>query len=123
MHELAICQSLIGAVERAAAEHGARRIARIVVAIGPLSGVEAPLLSRAFTIARVGTPAEDAELDIEIMPVMVHCPACDCDSHVALNRLLCERCGGWQVTLKSGDELLLKRIELATADEELAATG
>ena len=42
MHELAICQSLIDQVEVIAVERNAQCVTTIVVAIGPLSGVEKP---------------------------------------------------------------------------------
>ena len=118
MHELSVCQSLIGQVERVAAEHHAASVSVIGLAIGPLSGVEAPLLARAFTVARAGTVAEDAMLEIEARPVVVHCSACDTETETRPNALLCGDCGGWQVDLRSGDELLLTRVELARDTEE-----
>jgi len=113
MHELSVCQSLIAEVERVAAAHDAERATKLTLAIGPLSGVEAPLLERAFTIARAGTVAEEAELEIEIMPVNVWCEECRTESEAEVNALVCERCGTWMVALRSGDELLLKSVELA----------
>jgi hydrogenase nickel incorporation protein HypA/HybF len=110
MHELAICQSLIGAVEKAAAGQG--EVTEILVAIGPLSNVEPSLLARAFSLAREGTIAGKAQLEIEIMPVRVWCEACQLESPASANRLICSGCGGWRVELRSGDELLLKRIEM-----------
>ena len=62
MHELAICQSLIGAVEKAAAGQGGGEVTAILVAIGPLSNVEPSLLERAFSLAREGTIASQAQL-------------------------------------------------------------
>lgn len=123
MHELAVCQSLIAEVERVSADHGAASVAVITVAVGPLSGVEGKLLARAFSIARAGTAAENAELEIEAVPVVVRCAACDADTIVVPNRLLCGTCGGWQVELKSGDELLLKRVELARVAEPASVAG
>ncbi len=116
MHELAVCQSLLREIERVAAAHGATEVTGVLVAVGPLSGVEAPLLKRAFTVARAGTIAQNAELDVEEMPVRVWCESCGVETAVAANALLCGECGGWRVKLKSGDELLLKRVELANAD-------
>lgn len=112
MHELAICQSLLGEVERVAAANGSGRVVAICVSIGPLSGVEAPLLSRAFSVARCGTIAEGASLTVETAPVVVWCPACETESTVAANALLCAACGSWRVDLRSGDELMLRRVEL-----------
>ena len=37
MHELSVCQALIGQVEKVARENGAHRVVSIVIAVGPLS--------------------------------------------------------------------------------------
>ncbi len=121
MHELAVCQGLLREVARVARAHGSRRVAAVRVAVGPLSGVEAPLLERAFSIARAGTLAEGARLDVEATDIVVRCGSCGSQSRATINRLVCGVCGGWQVTLVSGDELLLKSLELETDDEETAA--
>ena len=117
MHELAICQSLIGEVARVAATRAGAKVVTVSVAIGPLSGVEAPLLARAFTVARAGTIAAEASLEIEAKPVTVRCRACDVEAEAAPNALLCPQCGGWQVDVMSGDELLLTRVELECETE------
>jgi Zn finger protein HypA/HybF involved in hydrogenase expression len=41
---------------------------------------------------------------------------------VAPNALLCGKCSAWRVELKSGDELMLKRVELAL-DAEATTEG
>ena len=112
MHELAVCQSLLQEVGRAATANGAREVTRVVVAIGALSGVEGALLGRAFEVARCGTVAEHAALEIETVPVRVRCKICAAETETAVNALLCGGCGAWQVEIASGDELLLKRVEL-----------
>ncbi len=118
MHELAVCQSLLSEVERVASAHGATAVSRIGIAVGPLSGIEAPLLDRAFVIARIGTLAREAELEIEEMPVTVWCAACATETRpAAANVLLCGRCGTWQVDVRSGDELILKQVELVQPSE------
>ena len=69
MHELAVCQGLLRQVQQIALENRARSVERILLRIGGLSGVEPPLLERAFEIARMGTLAQEAELVIEEGPV------------------------------------------------------
>lgn len=123
MHELSICQSLLGEVERVATANAATEVNRIFVAVGPLSGVEPPSLARAFEVARTGTIAERAVLEIEIVPAVVWCKACAIETPVAANSLLCGRCGTWQVELKSGAELLLTRVELTSSASPAAAAG
>jgi hydrogenase nickel incorporation protein HypA/HybF len=115
MHELAICQSLMEQVEVIAAERNAHCVTSIVVAMGPLSGVEAQLLKNAYPIASAGTVAEHAELVIEHLPLRVKCTMCDSESDVLPNKLICKQCGDWRTTLISGDELMLMRVELDKA--------
>ena len=112
MHELSVCQALLGQVESIAQEHRAKGVAKIVLHIGPLAGVEPRLLQEAFPIARAGGIADTAELQIEILPIRVHCASCGADSEAAANRLLCGVCGDWHTQLISGDELLLARMEM-----------
>jgi hydrogenase nickel incorporation protein HypA/HybF len=112
MHELAICQSLIGAVERVAAAQGGGEVTAITVAVGPLSNVEPTQLARAFTLAQAGTVAGKAQLHVEVTPVLVWCEACGLESQTTANRLNCGQCGNWRVELRSGGELLLRQIEM-----------
>lgn len=115
MHELAICRALIDQVEGIAVEQQAARVVTIVVRVGPLSGVEAELLQRAYPLASAGTIASDARLVIESQPVTVRCSACGQESTVVPNRLLCGSCGDWRTQVVSGDEMLLATVELERA--------
>ena len=112
MHELAICQSLLASVQQTAQDHKAQSVAKITVSIGPLSGVEAALLKRAWTIARAGTLAANASITIKLMPLIVECTLCGHQGAALANRLICEDCGDWRVILISGDEMLLTSLEL-----------
>jgi hydrogenase nickel incorporation protein HypA/HybF len=111
MHELAVCQGLMAQVEQVALENGAASVEKIFLSVGALSGVEPPLLKRAFEIARMGTVAESAELDIETGPIIVECGECGASTAARVNRLLCGSCQNWRVKVTAGDELLLLRLE------------
>ncbi|MGB5735490.1 MAG: hydrogenase maturation nickel metallochaperone HypA [Thiohalocapsa sp.] len=118
MHELSVCLSLLDQVERIAREHGADRVERILLRIGPLSGVEAPLLANAYPLAAAGTIAEHATLDIEPAPIRVKCTACGAETEAEPNRLICGACGDWHTRLVSGDEMLLANLELRVPDQQ-----
>lgn len=120
MHELSVCLALMQQVERIAREHEAESIERVVLQVGPLSGVEAPLLERAWPLASTGTIAELAQLVIQTAPVSVRCTVCDAVSDVAPNRLLCSACGDFRTRLVSGDEMLLLSLELSKSHAEVA---
>ncbi|MGA9575330.1 MAG: hydrogenase maturation nickel metallochaperone HypA [Lysobacterales bacterium] len=113
MHEMSICQALMDQVEQIAAERGARQVDSIVLSIGPLSGVEPELLTRAYEIARIRTVAENAVLEIRSGPVVVECRSCGASGEARVNSLVCPSCGDWQVDLLQGDELLLLRLEVS----------
>ena len=118
MHELSVCQGLMTHLTELAAEHHASAIRKVILRIGPLSGVEAPLLAQAFPLAAAGSVAQGAELVIETQPVRVHCRTCGADSDASVNRMLCAVCGDWQTQLLSGDELLLASVELEKGSVE-----
>jgi hydrogenase nickel incorporation protein HypA/HybF len=115
MHELAICQALIEQVERVARDNEARRVISIVVSVGPLSGIEPKLLEHAYPLAAAGTVAESATLVVETVAVRVRCRTCHAETGALANRLLCGACNDWQVDVTSGEEMLLKRVEIETA--------
>ncbi|MCW8845318.1 MAG: hydrogenase maturation nickel metallochaperone HypA [Gammaproteobacteria bacterium] len=111
MHELSVCYALVEQAEAIARQRKAR-VVRLLLHIGPLSGVEAGLLRRAFPLASAGSACEGAALDIEDAPVSVHCPECKKSSVVAANKLICPACGNWRTSLESGDEMVLQSVEL-----------
>ena len=94
---------------------------RIVVEIGPLSGVEPSLLARAFEVVRAGSCAAHAVLAIESRDVIIRCMTCGAQSQTAPNRLVCSGCGGYRSQIMAGDELHLRRVELRLAQPASAA--
>lgn len=112
MHELSVCSALIGQVEAVARQQAASKVAKIVLRIGPLAGVESDLLRQAYPLAAAGTVAAHAVLLIESADVIVRCCRCDSESKVAPNRLLCSACGDLRTRVISGDEMILKTVEL-----------
>ena len=120
VHELSICQALLTEVAKIAATNGARRVERVTVEIGRLSGVEPQLLSRAFEIARLGTCAEHAVLSLAVLEITVRCADCGAASPAQPNRLLCGACGGYRTQVLEGHELRLRAIELDVAEARAA---
>jgi hydrogenase nickel incorporation protein HypA/HybF len=117
MHEFSICQALLQQLEELAACHGAHSVRRVTVQVGPLSGIEPSLLSAAFAVARHGGCAQDAELTLESLPLRIRCASCATEAEAAHDQLCCPACGSCCTQLLSGDELLLRRVELVTAPE------
>ena len=118
MHELAVCQALIDQVDRIALQQGASRAAKIILQIGPLSGVEPQLLKQAFPLASAGSLAEHSTLEIRAQAIEVECTKCSRRTIVKPNKLVCGACGEWRTRLISGDEMLLESVELICDEEK-----
>jgi hydrogenase nickel incorporation protein HypA/HybF len=113
MHEYSIVQSLVGLVERSAAEHGAVAVRRLHLRLGELSGVERPLLETAYETFRERTVCRDAELEIHPVPARWACPRCE-RAVGSGGSLRCSRCR-LPARLAQGDEIVLQRIEMEVA--------
>ena len=118
MHELSVCQQIMLQVNDIAEQNQADEVTRIVLHIGPLSGVEAPLLKQAFPFAAAGSIAENSELLIQELPVVVQCAQCGKKTETQPNKLLCGHCGDYHTRLVSGDEMLLASVKLSRHGDE-----
>lgn len=112
MHELSICEALLTHVAEIAQQQQADYVSDITVQVGALSGVEADLLVRAFSVARIGTVAENAQLHIETLAIKIKCKKCEAETEATVNRLLCGVCGHWHTRVIAGEELLLRQVEV-----------
>jgi len=112
VHELSLCQDLLDQVTAIAQTHRAEKVVRVVVWIGPLSGVEPLLLNSAFNMIGAGGVAGHAELVLAAQAVTVLCRDCGRESRATAGNLACRHCGGINTELTSGDELILARVEL-----------
>lgn len=118
MHELSIALSLIESVEAAAQAAGARRVTRIQLRLGAMSGVVKDALLFSYDIAAQGTLAEGAPLEVEEVPLTVHCPACDQTHMLSLGRgVACPACGNVHTRVVGGKELEIAAIEIEVPDE------
>ena len=112
MHEFSIVSSLMLLIEEYAREHNAKKVAKVVVGIGKLSGVEPDLLKIAFDTFKERTICEEAQLVMEIEDVALKCR--DCLKETTLREKLsrkCPHCGSLNTEIIRGQDLLLKSIE------------
>lgn len=113
MHEYSIASSLLRIAEEHIRKHDAARVVALHVRIGELSGVEVPLLEKAWSLVRAGSACDG--VDLTVKGVAAHWTCRECQA--SLDRgcvLVCQSCGG-RVTLSEGDDLVLDRIEMEVA--------
>lgn len=113
MHELSVAQALLDQIEAVAQPRGAIRIPSATIRVGPLSGVEPELLSRAFDVARLARAGTaNTVLTLQIGEICVSCSTCGREGPAAVNDLSCRYCASVRTRLRAGDELLLLHVEL-----------
>ncbi|HEV7192376.1 MAG TPA: hydrogenase maturation nickel metallochaperone HypA [Jatrophihabitantaceae bacterium] len=108
MHELAIAESVI---ETITARTGRRRVRRVRLEVGTLSGVSADALRFCFELAAADTVADGATLVIDEPDGRARCVSCGEEFVVADLILLC-RCGSSDVRVVRGDELRILSVEV-----------
>jgi hydrogenase nickel incorporation protein HypA/HybF len=105
--------SLLDLAAEEAARHGDARVTQIHVKLGPLSGVVGSALLSAYELARQGSALEEAELIIQEVPVVVHCPVCEtARPPVSAQDFRCATCGTPAAEVLSGRELELVAMEI-----------
>jgi hydrogenase nickel incorporation protein HypA/HybF len=108
-------ESAMVLVQRYAVEKHARRVERVVLRIGTLSGVDPESLRFAFDVVSRGTQAEGAILDIETIQAAVFCKACQ-KEFVGQDRgfiFTCPICGDFCGEIRRGREIELGRLEFS----------
>lgn len=120
MHEMTVAVELIDRIREHAEKAGAARVSVINLRMGMLAGIESALRF-CFPSAARGTLCEGAELNIEIVPLAVHCPACDATkTPEALYTFRCPDCGGATPEVLTGRELKLVSLGFVPPDAETA---
>ena len=109
MHELSIAQAVVAIASRHAA---GRRVHRVELKVGHLRQVVPSALEFAFELITEGTELDGAELSIEQVPARGRCRACLAETTMTVFPLRCERCGGLDLELIAGEELLVDALEL-----------
>jgi hydrogenase nickel incorporation protein HypA/HybF len=117
VHELSIADAV---VRIASAHASGRRVRRVELRVGHLRQVVPSALKFAFELLANGTPLEGAELVIEDVPVSGSCRACGVETTMTRFPLQCSACGGLDLELTAGEELLVDALEL---DEEMTTEG
>jgi hydrogenase nickel incorporation protein HypA/HybF len=117
MHELAIADSV---VRIACAHAGGRRVAKVELKVGHLRQVVPSALEFSFGLVAEGTEVEGAELVLETVPAAGRCRACGADTPLPGFPLCCQTCGGFDVDVLHGEELLVDSLEI---EEPLVTNG
>lgn len=111
MHELAITQNIVAIVAEAA---NGRRVARVTVEVGKLSGVMPDAIAFCFELVAQDAGLEGATLEIHEIDGRARCEACGLEFEAETVFTPCP-CGSYRSTRIRGGELIVKSMEMAEA--------
>jgi hydrogenase nickel incorporation protein HypA/HybF len=111
MHELGITRNIVAIVADAAK---GRKVRRVTLEVGELSGVMTDAIAFCFDVVAQDTVLEGAELDIRVIPGRARCSACGAEFETATLYTPCD-CGSRRLEQLQGEELNIKTMELEEA--------
>ena len=116
MHELSMAASIVDAVTESVAAYPGARVRQVRLRVGVLSAVVEDSLRFCWEIVTEGSALAGSELVVTVLPVFVHCAACDALSEIeCFDGLRCSRCGEPAGDVRQGRELEIESIEIEEA--------
>jgi len=111
MHEVSIVNDMFRIVMDVAEKENLSRIDKVHFQLGRMLQVVPEMFRFAFDSAKAGTIADEANLEIEFLPVRMKCTQCGHAFEVKGDEYSCPHCGGVDLDLLQGKELFIKSIE------------
>ena len=112
MHEQSIVESFLALVLENAEKAKARKVLRIYLVIGELSGVVEEAVDFYFKFLSRGTIAENASIFYMHMPAEVRCRNCSTVYNPENLDFHCPECNEQQVEIIGGRELFIENLEV-----------
>ncbi len=111
MHELSVCGSIAGIVERRAA---GREVRVIHLRIGQLRQIVPDTLVYCWDLLSADTALAGSRLEVERIPVQIRCRGCDRTAELGdLPVFACGGCMSTDVEVVAGEEFLITALDLA----------
>jgi hydrogenase nickel incorporation protein HypA/HybF len=113
MHELSIVEGIVTAVTESLANRPVSRVYTVRLQVGALSGVVEDALQFSYQIATRGTILEGSILDVDHIPVVIHCDICGGDFELpGVQSFRCPACDTPSLQIRRGRELEILSLEV-----------
>lgn len=119
MHEASLVRSLLRQVSDLLIAHDGQAVETIRVEMGPLSGVERPLVEIAFQLQVNDSLCRGATLQIEEVPLSAVCRDCGDEFDIERFRFRCADCDSPRVQITDGEEFRLLDVDIQTKEKTL----
>ena len=112
MHEMSITQNILEDVEQNLTNVQYSKIIDIKIKIGELTALDPSSLQFCYEALSKGTKFEGVPLVIDEIPLTGHCNSCKNEINIDNFLFVCGNCGSTDVTIISGEELILSEINV-----------
>lgn len=112
MHELAITQGMFDIVIQYATRDQAKKVTKINLVIGEMTGVVSDSVQFYLDFLSKGTVAEGAVVSFVNIPAKAKCLACANTFEVNEFQWQCPQCDGISLEIVAGKELFVESIEV-----------
>jgi len=112
LHELTITRNIFTITLDKAQQADARKVSRVNLVIGEMSGIVGECVEFYFKIISKNTIAEGAELSITNVPTLLKCRICGSEYKAEENNWTCSGCKKRDFEITAGRELYIESIEV-----------
>jgi hydrogenase nickel incorporation protein HypA/HybF len=113
MHELSIVSSVVETVTESLEAYPGARVEEVRLRVGVLAAVVVDSLEFCWGLATEGPALEGSRLVVKMIPVVMHCAACEEDVELdGVQSFRCPRCDEPCSDLRHGRELEIEAIEI-----------
>jgi hydrogenase nickel incorporation protein HypA/HybF len=113
MHEMGIVQSIMDILEEQAKIHNAKKVVRVNLEFGVLTAVMPEAIRFAFDVLSKGTVAEEADINITIIPLKMRCMDCNEEHTLHEYQPICPSCSSAAILILEGrDEMRIASLEV-----------
>ncbi|OIO74948.1 MAG: hydrogenase maturation nickel metallochaperone HypA [Zetaproteobacteria bacterium CG1_02_53_45] len=112
MHEMSLCESIIGIAEEQASVQHFSKVKSIRLEIGKLSCVQADAMAFAFDAVAKNTILDGARLEIDEVPGKGWCAGCSTEVEINQRYDGCPLCEYYPIEIRQGDAMRIKDMEV-----------
>jgi hydrogenase nickel incorporation protein HypA/HybF len=112
MHELTITQSILSIVLEKAQQVKARKITRVDLLMGRLTGYVPECIQLQFDILSHKTAADGARISFKQPPARIYCRNCKISYDTESFDLKCPECRSLEIDILTGEELYVESMEV-----------
>ena len=112
MHETGTAKNLLHAIEKELKKHAYRKLVRVRIGVGALSGIEGDHLVEHLLELAPGSVIEGVALEAVELPPEFVCRSCGQTVQEKVVHTKCPRCGSGKIELERGKELTILSVDV-----------